>query len=133
MATAIALTACHRKTDDLSPYIIFTNAAGEMLTSSSEIPAALNNTVRIMADIGYERTEGNNIDYDWKIDDGEFKQYSSLDGLVITTLGSRNNLRIEKATMDITFSDDIVGTGSTVTIRVEDQTSISRSLTFRVE
>lgn len=131
IALAGILASC-KKSDD-KPYIYFSNVGGDAITATTPIPAALNSTVVIHMKAGYERSEGNNLDYEWKIDDGHYKQYSALDGLDITTLGRHNNLRIEEATLDIAFSDEVMDSGSHVSVRVRDQTGLSRTLTFVVE
>lgn len=123
-----------KKDNDETPYIILKNSAEEVIPASTVgVPADLNSTVRIYAEIGYERFSGNNLDYDWKIGSGGYTQYSSADGLNITTIGSFNNLRSEKATLDITFSEDIVSAGETVTIRIKDQGTLVRTLAFIME
>ncbi|GEM_PF-6327666 len=71
--------------------------------------------------------------YQWKIDDGDFSQYSAFDGLNIISLGVRNNLDTERATLDIHFSDEIVRSGSTVIVRISDMYTLSSQLTFNVK
>jgi hypothetical protein len=129
-ALALLQAACEKNDDE--PYIILKNDSGQVLTSSANIQVGLNTTYRIFAEIGYPSHNGNNVDYDWKTGSGEFVQYSMYDGLDITTLGSQNNLRLEKATLDVSFSEDKVAPGSLVTIRIKDQGSVESQLTFEV-
>lgn len=128
---ALLLSECG-KNEDEKPYIILKDTSGQTLTATN-IPVGLNTTFRVYVEIGYERFKDNNIDYDWKIDQGEFTQYSAFDGLNITMLGSYNNLRLEDATLDVTFGDDIVSAGSQVAIRIRDRKNLSRTLTLIVE
>lgn len=127
---AILMASCGK--NDLEPYLILKNDSGQVISSPDSIPVELNTSFKLFVEAGYLRRDGNNMDYDWKTDEGEFVQYTLFDGLDITAMGSNNNLGIEKATLDISFGDDIVEVGSVVTVRVKDQKSLVGQLAFKV-
>jgi len=127
---AVFTASCGK--NDLEPYLILKNDFGQVLSSPDSIAVGLNTSFKLYVEAGYLRGDGNNIDYDWKIGEGEFMQYTLFDGLDITAMGSHNNLGIEKATLDISFDDDVVGVGSVVTIRIKDQKSLVGQLAFKV-
>jgi len=119
--------------DDLDlPYVIYKDSSGAALSSFSPISVTLNSTVVIYAEAGYDRSNSNRLNYEWKIDNGSFEKYSGSEGLDITTIGGHNNLSVEKATLELTFSDDLVESGSQVIIRIRDMDSMSKELTFNV-
>ena len=128
LSLAVLLLSGCKKSDD-APYITLTDASGNSLSSTAVIPVALNSTLVLHSEIGYEGTPR----YEWKIDDKAFESYSMDDGLNIHTIGSHNNLKIQKATLTVHFGQEIVQSGSTVVIRLSDEPNLSRSVTFKVE
>lgn len=125
-------SACSSDDDFSYPYIIYKNSSGQVLNPAQTIQVEYNSTYRINAEIGYHDFSGNQLRYEWRIDNGNFKQYSAFDGLNITTLGRYNNLSTVKATLDITFTDEIQP-GSTVIIRIRDTDSLAKELKFSVD
>lgn len=127
-AAALLLGGC-KKSDD-SPYILFWGEDSKWIETTENIPVTLNETFVLRSEIGYEDTPK----YEWRVDDGEFTQYSSLDGLNITTLGSHNGLSIQKATWTLDFSDERLESGSKVAVRLSSAgDDLTRTLVFEVK
>jgi len=131
MVIASIIFSCSSDDIDL-PYIVYKDASGKVFDSNIPIPVEINSSIKIEAIIGYNDSKSNHLNYEWKIDNGPFRQYTVFDGLNIYSLGGYNNLATEKVTMDITFTDELVNRGSLVTIRIRDMDSLSKELTFKV-
>ena len=127
-AVVVLFSAC--KTDDEhDPYIVFWSQDGKWIETTENIPVQLNGTFVFRSEIVYKGESK----YEWKIDDGEFEQYSSVDGLNITTIGTYNGMKLQKATWTLDFDDEIVEPGSIITIRLSDMPDLIRTLSFQVQ
>lgn len=120
--------------DDIDiPYILYKDASGKVIDSFTPISVDLNSSVKINAEVGFHDLNSNHLNYEWKIDNAPFKQYTVFDGLNIYSLGGFNNLATQKATLEITFSDQIMASGSQVIVRIRDMDSLSKELIFQVK
>lgn len=138
LSAAVLLTvSCRDHSGDDGPkypYLVVTSADGSVIAADAPaLSVKLNGKTAVYSEMGYERGNGNTPHYDWQIDDGEWRQYTALDGLIITRVGVHNNIALQNAMFNISFAGNDISPGSEVKLRIRDETALSRTVTFLVE
>jgi len=127
---SIVFISCKQNEDP--PYIIFKNAAGDIIISDAW-RVELDTTDLLYIECGF--VEGGYILYERQIDDGPNSDlvFELSDDIEISFGEVRNNLRIENAVISTTFDSQFMTHGSEIKITVRDRSEMAKTFTYIIQ
>lgn len=115
------------------PYVTF-KYDNERVITANTISVSLDSTFELYVDIGFDKEKGedNMIYYEQQIGD-ETVDLTSTNILEMLAIDTYHNLTLEQAKITLSFSKDVVQSGSEVKIIIRDKWILQKALIFKVQ
>ncbi len=126
LLSVIAFSACDKTNE--SPYIILKGEDALEITSDT-VYVDLDTVRQLLVEVGY--TGGGDPYFLRQLDGGSIIDLRGTDDFELIS-ESFSGIRVQKAVVTTNFSDDLVKSGSIVTVTVRISTDYSKSVCYRV-